>query len=157
MKTTMKTAAIGILLPLTAVSAMAQSALQELKLRAGVEAVAAVEPAAPAPSSLGAEPTISAATAAKIQAAFRSLKARDFPGVKWNYGSLGMRYIRVPLQPESCLDDVSYAALVPVGVLYPGAPAADPNRASYFILVRTGKGIGPESRYSAPVAMPTLE
>ncbi len=150
MKKLTKNAVIGLLLPLLSTAAIAQTALTELRLQAGDDAVAVSQKI----EAVAAAPQVNPETTAKLQAKFRALRDQNFPGIEWKRMSLGVRYVRVPLQTVSCPGCVSYTALLPIGALTPTAPVGDPNKASYFIIERSGEWIKPESAFSAPIAMP---
>ncbi|MBI3553231.1 MAG: hypothetical protein HY077_12115 [Elusimicrobia bacterium] len=157
MKKTTKYAVLGILLPLIATAAMAQSAISELKLQAGDDAVAASVKLEPVHTSIMLEPQVTPETRARLQSAFRDLKEKGFPGVKWAGLPLGVRYVRVPLQLMTCPGCVSYVAMIPVGALSPTAPVKDPNLAEYFIIERSGEWIKPQARYSGAIKMPVKD
>jgi hypothetical protein len=143
----------GILLAAASSNAMAQSALRQLGRDAGIDA-APLAAQMQAVRAIDAAPAVSAETMSKIEAAFANLQAKGFPGVQWQRLPVGVHYARVPVQRSFCPGCVSYDALIPYGVVAPRAPVGDPNKASYFILARSGDSIKPESAYSTSIVMP---
>jgi len=82
------------------------------------------------------EKEISTATQKKLVKATAAALAH---GTHWHSSApIGARMVRVPLFAEKHPDGYSYAALIPVGALAPGAPMADPNKAKSFYIEKTG-------------------
>jgi hypothetical protein len=101
----------------------------------------------PAPAR---EPKVTRATAGRLLASFNKAAQGSL-----TYGKnlpLGVRYVEVPLTSEHHPDGFNYTALVPVGALSPSAKLSDPNKATQFIVKRTG-GIAGLTMYSTPVSV----
>lgn len=95
------------------------------------------------------QPKVSKATAAKLLKA--TTQALNGAGLKWK-GSLplGQRYVEVPLFSERHPDGFHFSALVPVGALSPTAKLNDPNKATSFIIKRTG-GFAGGTTFAGPI------
>lgn len=92
---------------------------------------------------------VTPARAQKILTTFRGLATRGL--VRWRNGEppVGVRLVTVPLFRERHPDGFAYKALIPVGVVYPGAPAADPNKVNEFYVQRTG-GFAGMTQHAGP-------
>lgn len=64
---------------------------------------------------------------------------------------LGIRTLSVPLFSEKHPDGFSYTALIPVGVLAPGALTKDPNKVDSFYIQRTG-GFAGLTQIAGPIS-----
>jgi len=95
------------------------------------------------------EPKVSKATTAKLLKAAN--QAMHNGSLKWKSGlPLGQRYVEVPLFSEKHPDGFHYSAMVPVGALSPTAKLNDPNKATNFLIKRTG-GIAGMTTYAGPI------
>jgi len=99
-------------------------------------------------------PQVSPQTIAKIHKAWQAAMEK---GIAWKAEQpLGIQYVSVTLTQHRFPDAENYFALLPVGVVAPGAPKKDPNQATYFILKKTG-GFAGKTEYSEPVPLESTE
>lgn len=99
-------------------------------------------------------PSVSDKTIAKMRAALTcALKDGSIEFAPPGSGMpLGVKFERVPLMAQKHPDGYSYSALIPVGVVYPGAKEKDPNKATSFFVERTG-GIAGWTQIGGPISV----
>lgn len=65
---------------------------------------------------------------------------------------LGVKYTRAELMREKHPDGYTYSALIPTGVVYPGAPSSDPNKATQIYIERSG-GFAGLTEVAGPISL----
>lgn len=99
-------------------------------------------------------PAVSDKTIAKLKKALS--EALQSGSVEFNPPGtgmpLGVKYERVQLTSVKHPDGYAYAALIPVGTVYPGAKEKDPNKATSFFVERSG-GFAGWTQIGGPISI----